>query len=132
MREKRFIRLSILTSTRIAWAALLLVAPDLVMRALDGPPPDRRWRIVARVLGLRHLAEAWFERSGRPSRLSGAALVDTLHALSVVGYATLDPLHRRASLADASVAGCFAVYGWRLAATHPASRSPVSRVMEAV
>lgn len=114
-------RLSRLIAARVAWAALLLGCPDTIFRAVGGTKPDGRWRLITRILGARHLAEALFEASGRPDRVRVAALVDTVHAISVVGYAAMDRPRRRVALADVVVAGCFAAYGWRLADTFSAS-----------
>jgi hypothetical protein len=100
---------------RVVWAALLLGCPGVALRAMGGSDPGGRWRLVARVLGARHLAEALLERGGRPDRVRLAAVVDTAHAASVIGFAILDRSRRRVALADASVAGSFAAYGWWLA-----------------
>ncbi len=108
-------RLATLIVTRLAWAAILLILPGKVFMALGGGAPDRRWRMVARVLGVRHLAEALLERRGGTGRIRTAALVDTLHAASAVSFAALDSGYRRVGLTDACVAGSFAAYGWHLA-----------------
>jgi hypothetical protein len=85
------------------------------LRIMGGAPSNLRWRRVVRVLGARHLAEAALERGGRTDRVRVAALVDTVHAASVIGFAALDRPRRRVALVDACVAGSFAAYGWRIA-----------------
>jgi hypothetical protein len=114
-----------LTAVRVVWATLLLGAPGTMLRVMGGDAPTRRWQLVARVLGVRHLAEALLEWRGRPDRVRTAALVDTIHAVSIVGFALVARSHRRVALADATVAGSFAAFGWWLA-TQQASRRRIS------
>jgi len=118
-----------LITARVGWAALLLGKPEIVLRAMGGTRPDSRWRFIARVLGVRHLAEALLEWRGRSDRVRVAALIDTVHMVSVVGFALVDRSRRRVALADASVAGCFAAYGWWLADTSTSSTADSKATM---
>lgn len=95
---------------RGAWGLLLLSRPEPVL-AVMGPhtPSPELDRAVLRVLGSRQLAQAGVTLvlPGRPVLALGA-LVDALHAASMVAVAALDRDHRREGLLDASVAGAFA------------------------
>ena len=106
-------KVSTLIAARVGWAALLIGRPDAVFRAMGGTRPDGRWRVIARILGVRHLAQALLEFGERPDKVRVAALIDTVHAASVLGYAAIDRPRRRVALADSAVAGSFAAYGWR-------------------
>lgn len=108
---------------RLAWSGALLVAPGALFRALGGGEADRTWRIVGRVLGARHLAEALFDQGGGPDRLRLSATVDAIHATSALAFAALDRRRRRVALADAAVAGTFAAWGWWTAAGEDSRRT---------
>jgi hypothetical protein len=101
---------SAFAGTRIAWAALLLGTPALVRRAAGEDEPDRTWAVVARVLGARHLAQAWLERDGRRDRIEIGAGVDALHAVSALGFGLRTRRHRRLAFLDAAVACSFALW----------------------
>jgi hypothetical protein len=98
------------TDTRIAWAALLLCSPVSLRRAAGESEPDTTWAAVARVLGVRHLAQAWLERDGRRERNEIGAGVDALHAVSALGFGLCARRHRRVAFLDAAVAGAFAIW----------------------
>lgn len=102
-----------LMAVRLVWAGLLLVCPGALARATGSGPGDGTWRVVARVLGARHLAEAVLELRGTRGRDELAAVVDCLHALSVTAYAALDRRNRHPALFDALVAWAFATWSWR-------------------
>jgi hypothetical protein len=102
---------------RGAYGLALCAAPGTVIGLAGGPPASRRARTVARVLGVRQLAQA--AASGRAlapdigtedraALLTLSALVDALHAASMLGLAVLDPPRRRAGLADGLIALAFA------------------------
>jgi hypothetical protein len=61
-------------AARLASATLLMCCPRAVLRAAGDKDPDRRWLVAARVLGVRHVAQVWVERSGRPRRIEAVAL----------------------------------------------------------
>ncbi len=99
---------------RTIWATILLAVPGRVLRVaggVDGTGPRR----VVRVLGTRHLLEAFLEARGGVAarRLGGAA--DLLHALSAVGFAVWDGRWRRPASIDAAVELGFAATArrWR-------------------
>lgn len=106
-----------LSLARAAWAVTLLSAPGPALRLLGGRSADERsWRIVARVLGIRHAVQAALQlRSCSQAGGTGTASLvgagaDTLHGLSDLVLAAVAPGRRRLALADAMVAGgCTAV-----------------------
>ncbi len=102
----------VLPVVRLGWGTFLGVAPARALRLLGGEdtPPAR---LILRVLGARHVAEAALETI-RPGRYLGAlAAGDGLHALTAVGLAVSDRRWRRPALTDAVIATGFAVWTWR-------------------
>lgn len=102
-----------LIAMRVAWGGVLVVFPGALDRVAGSRSSDSSWRVVARLLGARHLAEALLELRGTRERNQLAAMVDSLHALSVTAYVALDRRHRRAALLDALMAWGFATWSWR-------------------
>ncbi|HET9875398.1 MAG TPA: hypothetical protein VFQ37_06485 [Mycobacterium sp.] len=97
---------------RTGWGALLLLVPNTVASHTPAGSLDARARLVGRILGARHLVQAWYtgaDPSGR--RLAVGAGVDGLHATSMLSLAALSPRHRRPALADAAAAAGFAAAG---------------------
>jgi hypothetical protein len=94
-----------LTLARVVVGTACVAAPGRLL-ALVGAPDhdDRRVRAVARVLGLRVLAQAGVDlaRGGSPVVLDVG--VDASHALSMVPVAVAWPVHRRAACVSAAVA----------------------------
>ncbi len=102
---------------RGAYGAALCVAPGAGLGLAGGPPASHRARTVARILGVRQLAQAAVSgralapgigTEDRAALLTLGALVDALHAASMLGLAVLDPPRRRAGLADGLIALAFA------------------------
>jgi hypothetical protein len=122
------VTLRILVYGRIAFGALLLFEPDDVLRPVARrriAAPERR---VARVLGVRNLAEGAIlaRHPGRGWLLAGAA-VDATHSLSMTALAIASRKQRRLALASALTAATTATMGLFAAAEHPdhrADRSP--------
>ena len=102
---------------RAGYGAALLCAPGPMIRLCTGQIPSRRASQVARVLGIRHLAQAaimaW---APGPEMVTAAVAIDLLHAASMLAFAASYKSLRRAELADAVVAATLAV-------TDPAIRS---------
>ena len=98
---------------RLAWAALLLVAPAQTIRVLGGEPDERSVR-VARILGVRHAGQGLIETVGRndPRRLQ--ASVDLAHAISAIVVGAADRRRRKPAFADAAIAFTWAALGLRL------------------
>lgn len=102
------------TTIRAAWGAVLLIAPGSVVRMLPEQPTGRRVRDVARLLGLRHLAQAAILRRTRsPGWRRAGVAVDAVHAISMLALARAAPRHRGLALADAAAAGLFTAAGAR-------------------
>ena len=99
---------------RAAYGALLLLVPGMIMWVVCGEPAARVPRMVARILGLRHLTQALLlERNGTRNRLMAGATIDAAHALSMVGLAALNRDHRWSAALDAVLATGLAVSGLR-------------------
>ncbi len=101
-----------LTLTRLAYGAVLLLAPTALLARLTRFGLDRRARLVARVLGVRELLQAELVRR-RPTRgrqLAGAG-VDAVHAASMIALARADQGRRRAALHNAASAVLLALGG---------------------
>jgi hypothetical protein len=98
---------------RAGWAGVLLVVPEVVLRA-GGPGPVPAAAVtVARVLAARHLLQAAASALTPTGPVAGlGAVVDTLHAGSCVALAAMSPRWRRAALLDAAVEAGFAAAGW--------------------
>jgi hypothetical protein len=112
----RYRRIEIL---RGVWGVALLVCPDRVLAIAHGLRVDAKSRIIARILGARHLIQSTL--SGfRPSPevLAMGVWVDTVHALTALGLAVVDRDRARAGLTDAAVAGL-----WALAGNHDLARA---------
>lgn len=109
-------------AVRAAYGALLLCAPDPVVRLYAGYPADRQIRMVARLLGARHLAQA-VGTGGTPGRTALALGVeaDLAHAASMIALAAWDRSRARAALVDAAGAASFALAGALMARRAPST-----------
>jgi hypothetical protein len=99
---------------RAAWAGVLLVLPERLLRASGPVPVPAAAMAVARVLGVRHLAQAALSVAVRGGPVTGlGAVVDTVHTGTCLALAAVSPRWRRAALLDAAVESGFAAAGWR-------------------
>jgi hypothetical protein len=95
---------------RAGYGAALLCAPGPMIGVITGQPPSRRACQVARVLGVRHLAQAAVTALNPGSEVVAlGVVVDLLHAASMFAFAAVVPGLRRAELADALAATALAV-----------------------
>jgi hypothetical protein len=95
---------------RASYGAALLCAPGPIIGAVTGQPPSPRARQVARVLGVRHLAQAAITAfNAGPEVVALGVVVDLLHAASMFAFAAVVPDLRQAELADALAATALAV-----------------------
>jgi hypothetical protein len=95
---------------RAGYGAALLIAPGPIIGVVTGQPPSRRARQVARVLGVRHLAQAAISAlNPGPEVVALGVVVDLLHAASMFAFAAVVPDLRRAELADALAATALAI-----------------------
>ncbi|MBV9595185.1 MAG: hypothetical protein JO147_15475 [Actinobacteria bacterium] len=96
-----------LAATTATLGSVMLVTPGRVAGAVGGGqrPVRRGERIVIRLLGARMIGQAVLE-SVRPDRrtLTGAALVDATHAVSMIVLGWARPEYRPAARASALVA----------------------------
>ena len=120
----------LVTLARAGYGGALIGVPGLLI-GLTGQRPGARACGVARVLGVRHLAQAGITAAtllGDPGAsvvLGGGAAVDLLHATSMVALGAVDPQVRRATLTDACVETALATVGaWT---TTAAPRNPSVR-----
>jgi hypothetical protein len=86
---------------------VLLVAPGPLLRGVGGPS-DRSTRVVARVLGARHLAQAVALRRHDRTAVGVGAATDVLHSASMLALASVSRPHRRVALASGIVAAALA------------------------
>ena len=95
---------------RAGYGTALLCAPGPMIGVVTGQPPSRRARQVARILGVRHLAQAAITAlNPGPEVVALGVIVDLLHAASMFAFAATVPDLRRAELADALAATALAV-----------------------
>jgi hypothetical protein len=99
-------------AARACYGATLLCVPGLALGLCTGQAPSQRARVVARILGARHLAQAvltlW---RPRPAVLLAGAGIDACHAASMLALAVADPRLRRAGIADGAAAAAFTATG---------------------
>ena len=109
-------------AVRACYGAALLCAPGTALRLCNRHPAGRRARIVVRVLGFRHLAQAMLTLiRPSPEVFAAGAAVDACHAASMLAVAAADPRIRRASIADALAATAFMAVG---GLTHAGAADP--------
>jgi hypothetical protein len=95
---------------RAGYGAALLCAPGPMIGVVTGQPPSKRARQVARILGVRHLAQAAITAlNPGPEVVALGVVVDLLHATSMFAFAAVVPDLRAAELADALAATALAV-----------------------
>jgi hypothetical protein len=97
---------------RAAWGAVLLVAPDVVLRLVHAVRIDRRALVVGRILGARQLIQASLSGiNPSPEMLAAGAWVDAVHSMTAFGLAVVDRHRARVGVADGIVAGLWAALG---------------------
>ena len=101
---------TVLSASRACYGLALLAFPAQVITCSGAVPSANSCQVV-RLLGIRHLTQAAASvRAGRRV-LAAGAVVDSLHAGSMLLLAEAVPRLRRAELADGAVAGLLAVLG---------------------
>jgi hypothetical protein len=99
------------TVVRAVYGMILFFRPDTVIRTSE---PVGWVTTVGRILGLRHMIQALtVERRGTRGWLVVGALLDIIHALSMVAVAALSEDHRRLAALDVVVASSWALYSIR-------------------
>jgi hypothetical protein len=93
---------------RVGWGSALLLSPESVLRLAGGSPNDPRWRTAARVLGARHLLQAWIA-GGRDRHSIAIASIDAVHATIAFGFAACSGRYRRLACLDGAIATMFAL-----------------------
>ncbi len=104
--------LRLLIAVRTLWGSVLLAAPDAVLRDLPHDRLDRPARVVARLLGVRHLTEAAVtgRRDSRTLIRAGAS-IDAIHATTFAALAALRPDRRKLALTNVATASALAAAG---------------------
>lgn len=99
---------------RAGWGIALLTSPAAVLGRLHRVELDRRAIVTVRILGARHLIQALLcgLRPG-PRRLTLGVWVDSIHAVTAVGFGLIDRERARPALTDAAVAATWAAFGRR-------------------
>lgn len=86
------------------WGLTLLVAGPRLWHGLTGTDAGRGDRAAIRALGARHLGQGVVQLVA-PSRFTRTlTVVETVHAATMAGLATVDPGRRRPALLSAAVA----------------------------
>jgi hypothetical protein len=99
---------------RAGVGAALTVFPGRVASAAEGRPATPLARVFTRVLGVRHLTQATLTLTlTAPQLLTPlcGAVVDGLHAATVMVLAAVSPRYRRAALVNAALAATFCGLG---------------------
>ncbi len=109
---------------RAVYGSGLLLAPARLLCTLARMPLDRAAVNVARVLGVRHLAQAAATRRGTRGELWLGAAVDGAHAGSMAALARWSSScsHRVLAARDARAAAGLAVLGAAIASTRRGPR----------
>lgn len=105
-----------------SFGAVLVTRPGAVARAVHDSTPPKRW--VVRLLGVRAVMQG-VVTSVVPDApvVAAGAMVDGLHAASMIATAVVSPPHRRAAVLSAIVAGACCVIGATIALASPQHRS---------
>lgn len=89
-----------------------LVATRRIAAIELGVAPEEHEVVIARILGVRQAGQAVLSMMIGPFRVVGA-IVDVLHAASMIALATLGPARtRRAAVIQTAIAGSFAAFGF--------------------
>jgi hypothetical protein len=94
---------------RGCWGASELLIPGRVVRGLVRRPVDERARVVARILGARHLAQAALTAKGDAVTHVLGGAVDLTHSASMVLLALVDRRRRSEAATSATIALAFGI-----------------------
>lgn len=101
---------------RAAYGAVLLLAPDSLVEGVAGGETGRAFSVLRRLLGVRHLLQAFVLRDAECSLAKGAgAGTDLIHAASLLPFVALDGSKRRVYVVDFFVEVAFAAVDGRSA-----------------
>lgn len=93
---------------RVLYGLLELAKPDIVAGAALDKSPDKRLRVVLRILGARHVLQGAVTMARPRSMHPLGGAVDLLHCTTMLVLAVADRRRRRAATLDAAVAALFA------------------------
>lgn len=97
---------SLALGLRAGWGAALVLAPADLLR-VSGAPNGPADRLIVRVLGARHVAEAILLRRPTAARRTLSASVDLVHGATMVMLAARLHRWRRAAALSAAVSLAF-------------------------
>lgn len=100
-----------LAVVRAAYGVFLLVASRTVVERVTGERSSVA-ATVGRIIGARHLVQAFTLGRLSGGWLAAGAAIDGLHALSMVVLAALSHKYRRLAALNAAVAGVWTASGW--------------------
>lgn len=108
---------------RVSWGLTLLARPRAVSGLGENHPAGEPMAVAARLLGVRHVLQAFAERRwpARGLRRVGAG-IDGIHAVVMGGVALLPTAGRRDALITAAVAAGLAAEQLALPERHEAGR----------
>jgi hypothetical protein len=114
----------------LALGALLLTAPGTVGEPIAGRRLGRLERLMARLLGARHLAQGIvLARYRRPRVLEAAAVVDAVHCASMLGIAWGSCRSRRLAVTSAAAAALLGGSALRAASGMSATHARVASAL---
>ena len=92
----------------------MLISPDRTLATVHNLRIDNKSRVIARILGARHLTQAVLSgHDPSPEVLAMGTWVDSVHALTAFGLAVVDRGRARAGATDAIIAAVWAGAGYR-------------------
>ena len=103
---------------RLVWGSLLLTEPQRMFRMVSGSPGTGASTVVVRALGLREVVQASVTLVAPTSPvLRTGAVVDAIHALTMLALGMASRRYRRPALLSAASATAQTVAGRMLAGT---------------
>lgn len=93
---------------RLGFGFAQMCAPRKILNTFDPAEADRVAVGALRILGIRNVLQAVILIAGMPHWRRGGAVVDLLHAATMVVLATADRRYRAAAAISASLATVFA------------------------
>jgi hypothetical protein len=110
---------------RIGWGSALVLAPGSVLRLTGSAPNNPRWRTLARILGVRHLVQAWVSGGRDKHRIAVGASIDAVHATTAFGFAACSRRYRRLACLVGAIPTMFDLPAATGRRPQPISRGPL-------
>lgn len=101
---------------RALYGATLMLAPATIVGALSRDRPQPRELLLARALGIRHVAQAAVIGGSHDAcRIRTGATIDALHCGSMILLAAARPQHRVLAMVSAFISAALACGDWAAA-----------------